>query len=106
MDLQFELVRKEGWEKGWEKYEAELQEVRNEPWSGRLAALRNPDNGSWFLPYTASIDFDPVPVCESLDIPVLAILGDADPLVPAGETAPFLSASRGRRIRILPSRFS
>jgi pimeloyl-ACP methyl ester carboxylesterase len=40
MDLQFELVRKEGWEKGWEKYEAELQKVRNEPWFGRLAALR------------------------------------------------------------------
>lgn len=90
MDLQFELVRKEGWEEGWEKYEAELQKVRNEPWFGRLAALRNPHNSSWFLPYTASIDFDPVPVYESLNVPVLAILGEADPLVPARETAVIL----------------
>ena len=90
MDLQFELVRKEGWEKGWEKYEAGLQKIRNEPWFGRLAALRNPHNGSWFLPYTASIDFDPVPVYEGLNVPVLAILGEADPLVPARETAAIL----------------
>lgn len=90
MDLQIELVRKEGWEKGWEKYEVELQRVRNEPWFGRLAALRNPHDGSWFLPYTASIDFDPVPVYERLNVPVLAILGEADPLVPAGETATIL----------------
>jgi pimeloyl-ACP methyl ester carboxylesterase len=90
MDLQFELVRKEGWEKGWEKYEAELQKVSKEPWFGRLAALRNSDNGSWFLPYTASIDFDPVPVYESLDVPVLAILGEADPFVPAREMAAIL----------------
>jgi uncharacterized protein len=90
MDLQFELVRKEGWEKGWGKYEAELQKVRSEPWVGRLAALRNPHDGSWFLPYTASIDFDPAPVYESLSVPVLAILGGADPLVPARETAAIL----------------
>jgi uncharacterized protein len=90
MDLQFELVRQEGWEKGWEKYEAELQKVRNEPWFGRLAALRNQSDGSWFLPYTASIDFDPAPVYENLNVPVLAILGEADPLVPAGETASIL----------------
>lgn len=90
MDLQFELVRKEGWEKGWEKYEAELHKVRNEPWFGRLAALRNPHDDSWFLPYTASIDFDPVPVYENLNVPVLAILGEADSLVPARETAAIL----------------
>jgi pimeloyl-ACP methyl ester carboxylesterase len=60
------------------------------PWFGRLAALRNSADGTWFLPYTASIDFDPVPVYESIDVPVLAILGEADPLVPARETAAIL----------------
>ncbi len=97
MDLQFELVRKEGFVKGWEKYEAELQRFRNEPWFGRLAALRNPDNGSWFLPYTASIDFDPVPVYESLNVPVLAILGESDPLVPARETAAILERLKSEK---------
>lgn len=94
MELQFELVRKEGWEIGWEKYEEELQKVRNEPWFGRLAALRNPHNGSWFLPYTATIDFDPAPVYENLNVPVLAILGEADPLVPARETEAILERIR------------
>ena len=90
MDLQFDLVRREGWERGWEKYEVELQQYRNEPWYGMLSAVRNPLDGSWFMPYTASIDFDPVPVYENLSVPVLAILGDADPLVPAQQTAVIL----------------
>jgi uncharacterized protein len=97
MDLQFELIRKEGWEKGWERYEAELKRFRNEPWFVRLAALRNPDDGSWFLPYTASIDFDPVPVYESLNVPVLAILGEADALVPARETAAILERIKNEK---------
>lgn len=99
MDLQFELVRAEGWEEGWAKYEAELQKVRNEPWFGRLAALRNPANGSWFLPYTASIDFDPVSVYENLPVPVLSILGEADPLLPARETAAILERVKREKNR-------
>ena len=42
------------------------------------------------MPYTASIDFDPIPVYENLNVPVLAILGEADALVPARETAAML----------------
>ncbi len=87
MDLQFDLVRREGWIKGWEKYEAELQKVGNETWYPLLSAVRNPVGDSWFMPYTASIDFDPIPVYENLQAPVLAILGEADSLVPARETA-------------------
>ena len=52
--------------------------------------MRNPMGNSWFMPYTASIDFDPIPVYENLQVPVLAILGEADPLVPARETAALL----------------
>ena len=90
MDLQFDSVRREGWVKGWEKYEAELQKVRNEAWFPLLSAMRNPLNGSWFMPFTASIDFDPIPVYENLNVPVLAILGESDSLVPARETAAML----------------
>jgi pimeloyl-ACP methyl ester carboxylesterase len=90
MDLQFDLICREGWERGWEKYEAELRQVRNEAWYPLLSAVRNPLNGSWFMPYTASIDFDPVPVYENLNVPVLAILGEADPLVPAQGTTAIL----------------
>jgi pimeloyl-ACP methyl ester carboxylesterase len=90
MDLQFDLIRREGWVKGWEKYEVELQKVRNEAWYPLLSAMRNPVGDSWFMSYTASIDFDPIPVYENLNVPVLAILGEADVLVPAGETAALL----------------
>ncbi len=90
MDLQFDLIRREGWVKGWEKYEVELQKVRNEAWYPLLSAVRNPVGDSWFMPYTASIDFAPIPVYENLQVPVLAILGEADSLVPARETAAIL----------------
>ena len=90
MDLQFDLIRRDGWIKGWEKYEVELQKVRNEAWYPLLSELRNPRKDSWFMPYTASIDFDPIPVYENLNVPVLAILGEADSLVPARETAAIL----------------
>jgi len=90
MDLQFDLVRREGWMKGWEKYEVELQKVRNEAWYPLLSAMRNPVGDSWFMPFTASIDFDPIPVYENLNVPVLALLGEADVLVPARETAALL----------------
>ena len=87
MDLQFDLIRKEGWIKGLEKYEVKLQKVRNEGWYPLLLELRNPRKDYWFMPFTASIDFDSIPVYENLQVPVLAILGEADVLVPAQETA-------------------
>jgi dipeptidyl aminopeptidase/acylaminoacyl peptidase len=94
MDLQFDLIRREGWIKGWEKYEAELQKVRNEPWFSMLSELRNPRKDYWFMAFTASIDFDPIPVYENLNVPVLAILGEADVLVPARETAALLERTK------------
>ena len=103
MDLQFDLIRREGWVKGWEKYEIELNKVRNEPWYPLLSAMRNPVGDSWFMPYTASIDFDPIPVYENLNVPVLAILGEADILVPARETTALLERVKRKRTKILPS---
>jgi fermentation-respiration switch protein FrsA (DUF1100 family) len=43
------------------------------------------------MPYTADIDFDPLPVIRAVRAPMLALLGADDPLVPARETAALLS---------------
>ena len=107
MDLQFDLIRREGWVKGWEKYEVELQKVRGEAWYPLLSELRNPRKDFWFMSFTASIDFDPIPVYENLNVPVLAILGEADVLVPARETAALLERVKKEKnkditIAILP----
>jgi dienelactone hydrolase len=40
-----------------------------------------------------------VPIYENLNVPVLAILGEADPLVPARETAAILERVKGEKNR-------
>ena len=88
MDLQAVLVRRDGWEHGWREYEAALAPYRGQPWTRPMSALRNSlGDTSWFMPYTADIDFDPVPVIQQLRVPMLALLGANDAIVPPQETA-------------------
>jgi pimeloyl-ACP methyl ester carboxylesterase len=88
MDLQAALIRRDGWEQGWQGYQMALAPYRNEPWVRPMSALRNAlGDTSWFMPYTADIDFDPVPIIERVRAPMLALLGAEDPIVPAKETA-------------------
>jgi dienelactone hydrolase len=88
MDLQASLIRQHGWEHGWQRYQMTLAPYRNEAWLRPMSALRNAlGDTSWYMPYTADIDFDPVPVIERMRAPMLALLGAEDPIVPAGETA-------------------
>jgi dienelactone hydrolase len=49
------------------------------------------------MSFTASIDFDPIAVYENLQVPVLAILGEADVLVPARETAALLERVKNEK---------
>jgi pimeloyl-ACP methyl ester carboxylesterase len=88
MDLQAALIRRDGWEQGWHGYQIALAPYRNEPWVRPMSALRNAlGDTSWFMPYSADIDFDPLPVIERMRAPMLALLGADDPIVPAGKTA-------------------
>lgn len=92
MDLQAALIRRDGWELGWRRYESAFAPYRHQAWTRPMSALRNPlGDTSWFMPYTADIDFDPLPVIRNLRAPMLALLGADDPLVPARETAALLS---------------
>ena len=93
MDLQAALIRRDGWERGWQRYQGAVTPYRGEPWIRSMSALRNPlGDTSWFMPYTADIDFDPLPVVERVRAPMLALLGAEDPIVPPRETAARLSS--------------
>ena len=93
MDLQAALIRRDGWDLGWRRYQAALSPYRHEAWTRPMSALRNPlGDTSWFMPYTADIDFDPLPVIRLVRAPMLALLGAEDPIVPARETAALLAS--------------
>lgn len=49
------------------------------------------------MPYTADIDFDPLPVIEQMRAPKLALQGANDPIVPAQETAALFARVQRRK---------
>ena len=79
----------------WEPYRAALTKAQQRPWfdASGVSPEVNPD--SWLWPwYRKILDFDPVPVFESLSIPLLALLGAEDESIPAQKSASIL-----RRLR-------
>ena len=101
MDLQAALVRRDGWERGWREYEAAFAPYRGQPWTRPMSALRNSlGDTSWFMPYTADIDFDPVPVIQQLRVPMLALLGANDAIVPPQEIAQRLRSLQKRNLTV------
>lgn len=94
MNLQFDILRTG---KGWEKLEAEVQKVRNESWYRHVAVMRHSAWDSSWMNYGADIDFDPVPVFENLNIPVLSLLGESDVETPVQETAAILKRIKKER---------
>jgi uncharacterized protein len=87
MNLQFEILRTD---QGWEKLETEVQKIRNEPWFHHVAVMRHSSWNSSWMNYGTDIDFDPVPVFENLNIPILSLLGERDPETPVEETVAIL----------------
>jgi pimeloyl-ACP methyl ester carboxylesterase len=87
MTLQFEILRTG---KGWDKLDAEVQKVRNESWYRHVAVIRHSTWDSSWMNYGADIDFDPVPIFENLNIPVLSLLGESDVETPIQETVTIL----------------
>ena len=91
MNLQFDILRSG---KGWEKLDAAVQKIKNESWYRHVAVMRHSTWDSSWMNYGADIDFDPVPVFEKLDIPVLFLLGASDPETPVPETVSILERIR------------
>ncbi len=91
MHLQFDILRTGT---GWEQLESAVQRVKGEPWYRHVAVMRHSTWDSSWMTYGPDIDFDPVPVLQQLDIPVLFLLGELDPETPVADTVAILERIR------------
>jgi dipeptidyl aminopeptidase/acylaminoacyl peptidase len=68
----------------WQEYAEALQNSRNKPW----ASLGGPSSSNdwWWLWYRTKMDYEPVPMLEQVRVPVLALWGEHDELVPVAES--------------------
>ncbi|HEY9403073.1 MAG TPA: alpha/beta fold hydrolase [Pyrinomonadaceae bacterium] len=69
---------------GWQEYAEALQDSRDEPWAS-LGGPSAPDDW-WWLWYRTKMDYEPVPMLEQVRVPVLALWGARDVLVPVAES--------------------
>jgi len=68
----------------WQAYAEALRASRGEPWAS-LGGPTSPDDW-WWSWYRTKMDYDPVPMLERVRVPVLAIWGGRDALVPVAES--------------------
>ena len=88
----------------WEPFDQAFAAAEDEPWfdSSGIAWLEERPAGDNVRTYRAMMDHDPIPVLESLDAPLLALLSPDDESIDAVETEHILRdlAERGRDIEI------
>jgi fermentation-respiration switch protein FrsA (DUF1100 family) len=79
----------------WDPYRVAIEKAEERPWfvASGLDADVDPDSWVWAW-YPRIMDFDPVPVFEGLEIPVLAQLGEEDESIPAEASAASLEGIR------------
>ena len=74
-----------------ENVHGEYERYRNEPWFPLLELPgTDPTAGEWpqeLQDYALALNYDPAPVFATLQMPLLAILGSNDRVIPAGPTA-------------------
>lgn len=66
---------------GWQSYADAKQAAHAYPWSSALGPVISADSW-WWTWYRTKLDFDPIPVIERVRVPVLAVWGEHDRLVP------------------------
>lgn len=77
---------------GWEEYAAAARSAAGRPYSG-LAGLTD-RNDWWWTWYRTKMDYAPIPALERLRVPVLAVWGGADALVPVERSRDAVAAAR------------
>lgn len=70
---------------GWQAYADARQAVQEKAWASALGSLLSPDNW-WWNWYRTKMDYDPIPMLEKVRVPVLAVWGENDVLVPVTES--------------------
>jgi dipeptidyl aminopeptidase/acylaminoacyl peptidase len=70
---------------GWQAYSDAKQAVSEKAWATALGATLPSDNW-WWNWYRTKMDYDPIPMLEKVRVPVLAVWGENDVLVPVFES--------------------
>jgi pimeloyl-ACP methyl ester carboxylesterase len=70
---------------GWQAYANAKQAVSEKAWASSLGATLPPDHW-WWNWYRTKMDYDPIPMLEKVRVPVLAVWGENDVLVPVSES--------------------
>ena len=99
-----------GRDEEWSRLQTHLAAVRSRPWFPFLDRfpLILPREAPAWKGGPADLDYDPRPTLRALNVPVLVILGERDPLTPTTETARRIEATmqdagnRGVTIRVIP----
>jgi dienelactone hydrolase len=99
-----------GTDADWTTLAAALDSARTQPWLGVIDRfpLTLPREAPAWAGLRTDLDYDPRPTLERLQMPILAILGEADELTPARETARRIEAALSRagnrdyRILLIP----
>ena len=89
---------------GWEAVQTAIDGISGETWFAHTGLPRevapNPERTAW---YGLIMDFDPVPVFEGLDLPILAIFAERDESIPTARSVEILEeikAAGGKDITI------
>ncbi len=77
---------------GWTEYEAAVRAAAGQPYAP-YASPATSDNW-WWAWYRTKMDYSPGPALEQIRIPVLAVWGGADPLIPVAESRAAVLAAR------------
>jgi hypothetical protein len=92
----------------WGRFDQAFSDARSEPWfdSSGIAWLGERPAGDHVRIYRAIMDYDPIPVLENLDAPMLSLLSPDDESIDAVETAEILQGlidvGRDIEIRMYP----
>lgn len=66
---------------GWQAYADARQAVQEKAWASSLGDVLPPDHW-WWNWYRTKMDYDPIQMLEKMHVPVLAVWGESDVLVP------------------------
>jgi pimeloyl-ACP methyl ester carboxylesterase len=71
---------------GWDAARAMVEQAASEPWFADAGIGMQPRD-SWNWRWLRSfMDYDPVPALRDLEVPILAVFGERDPIVPAARS--------------------
>ena len=92
-------------DRGWDEARAAIEEVSTEPWfTDANIGVQPRDTWNWKWLRTF-MDYDPLPELRELEIPILAIFGENDLIVPAARSKRILdevaSSAKGSRATVV-----